>query len=120
MNQDNMLIVCRSCSRKTLMHNMRPDATGDNMICIDCARKAAGITSATLRPAGMKPSTSVSKSNEKPIKYLCTSCKYKFTRKPTQEVSKCPYCGKFTIVVDANLGAEKLINDSMNKRFETW
>jgi DNA-directed RNA polymerase subunit RPC12/RpoP len=54
------------------------------------------------------------------IKYICTNCKYKFSRKQSQDVSKCPYCGKNAIVVDNQLGADKLLKESENKRFETW
>ncbi len=41
MDNDNLLIICRACGRKALMHNMRPDKTGENMICIDCYKKGA-------------------------------------------------------------------------------
>ena len=53
-------------------------------------------------------------------KYICTNCKYKFSRKKSREVENCPYCGKNTIIVDNQLGADKLIQDSTDKKFDTW
>ena len=131
MDNENMLIVCRSCGRKVLMHNMRPDSSGENMICIDCYKRSDGgkmsiqqaakhgIENDPYQPtkAAAKPKTEKS---EKMIKYICPDCKYKFSRKASQEVAKCPYCGKSNMVIDNQLGAEKLINDSANKKFETW
>jgi DNA-directed RNA polymerase subunit RPC12/RpoP len=124
MDSDNLLIVCRSCGRKVLMHNMKPDGTGENMICIDCYKKglATRPTMSLKEAAAQAEASKVKKpaTNEPMRKYICTSCKYKFSRKKSQEVSKCPYCGKNSIVSDNNLGAEKLITDSLDKRFEKW
>jgi len=124
MDSENLLIVCRICGRKTLMHNMRPDGTGENMICIDCYKKgiASRPTMSIKEAAAQEEASKVRKpATAEPMnKYICTSCKYKFSRKKSQEVSKCPYCGKTTIVLDNQLGADKLINDSLDKRFEKW
>ncbi|MGV8171359.1 MAG: hypothetical protein ACP5OA_01565 [Candidatus Woesearchaeota archaeon] len=123
MDTENLLIVCRSCGRKVLMHNMRPDSTGENMICVDCyKRNSPAKTMSISEAAAEKAPKPVKKTehSEKMIKYICTSCKYKFSRKETQEVAKCPYCSKNTIVLDSGLGADKLLKESDNKRFETW
>jgi len=131
MDNDNLLIICRSCGRKTLMHNMRPDSDGENMICVDCLKKKSTVKAATgiFGKADVEntPFTSPTEKRvhkteqkEKMVKYLCTNCKYKFSRKESQAVEKCPYCGKSTIILDNALGAEKLIKDSTDKRFETW
>lgn len=56
--------------------------------------------------------------SEKMIKYVCTSCKYKFSRKASQDVQKCPYCSKDTIVVDSALGANNLIKDATDKKYD--
>jgi DNA-directed RNA polymerase subunit RPC12/RpoP len=124
MDDENLLIVCRSCGRKILMHNMRPDSTGENMICVDCYKrnspsKTMSISekAAELTP---KPLKKTSEKSEPMMKYICTSCKYKFSRKQSQEVTKCPYCGKNTIVLDNQLGADKLLKESNDKKFETW
>lgn len=120
MNDDNLLIVCRSCGRKVLMHNMKPDASGENMICFDCAKKQ-GVASERLaslqKPESARPKSTIT---EKMIKYICTACKYKFSRKESRGVDKCPYCGKNSIVLDSDTGAEKLLKESTNKKFETW
>lgn len=119
MDEDHMLIICRLCGRKVLMHNMRPD--GENMICADCYKKGApapvkrGIDNTPYVPP--KTKGKVEKS-EKMTRYICTNCKYKFSRKESQKVEKCPYCSKNTIVHDDQLGADKLIKDSLNKRFD--
>ncbi|HEY9701378.1 MAG TPA: hypothetical protein V6C58_02975 [Allocoleopsis sp.] len=125
MTSDNLLIVCRSCGRKVLMHNMRPDSTGENMVCVDCYKKASQTQPryVSLKEAAAeaeKPKKPVSTSKEPVNHYICTGCKYKFSKKVSQEVNKCPYCGKTSIVVDNQLGADKLLKDSMDKRFESW
>jgi len=124
MDSENLLIVCRSCGRKVLMHNMRPDGTGENMVCTDCyKRNSPTKTMSISEAAAEQTSRPVKKTVEKSeamIKYICTSCKYKFSRKKSQEVTKCPYCGKNSIVLDSGLGADKLLKESDNKRFETW
>ncbi len=126
MDTDNLLIICRSCGRKSLMHNMRPADDGEHMICVDCARKGASMSSETTiqkkaienQPfSGPRKKKEKTKS-EKIIKFICTNCKYKFSRKESQHVEKYPYCGKQTIVHDDQLGADKLIKDSLNKKFD--
>ncbi len=131
MDNDNLLIICRSCGRKTLMHNMREDTDKENMICIDCYKKKAPASKSTLGIFGKKivenspydsPAAKKEKApiKERMIKYICTNCKYKFSRKESQQVEKCPYCGKMTIIQDNALGAEKILKESTDKRFEKW
>lgn len=123
MDDENLLIVCRICGRKILMHNMRPDSTGENMVCVDCYKRSSPTKTMSISEAAAAQSQPVRKPvehKEPMVKYLCTSCKYKFSRKQSQEVGKCPYCGKTSIVMDNQLGADKLLNDSVDKRFETW
>lgn len=123
MDNDNLLIICRSCGRKTLMHNMRPSADGENMICIECAKKGISLKSevslskaaSELKSKSNKESKSKS---EKMVKYLCTNCKYKFSRKESQQVEKCPYCGKNTIVHDDQLSVDKIIKESQDKKYD--
>lgn len=106
------------------MHNMRPDSTGENMICVDCYKRNSPTKTMSISEAAAEQTAKLApkkpERTEKMIKYICTSCKYKFSRKETQEVSKCPYCGKTNIVLDSGLGADKLLQDSQNKKFETW
>ena len=107
------------------MNNMRPDGTGENMVCNDCYKRNAPSrgTATVSEMAAEISSKSVKKPSEKTekmLKYLCTGCKYKFSRKASQEVTKCPYCGKNNIVMDNQLGADKLITDSEDRRFENW
>jgi DNA-directed RNA polymerase subunit RPC12/RpoP len=124
MDTENLLIVCRSCGRKVLMHNMRPDGTGENMICVDCYKRNSPAKTMSIKEAAAEQTSQgtrkVVERKEPMMKYLCTNCKYKFSRKQSQEVGKCPYCGKTSIVTDNQLGADKLLNDSADKRFETW
>jgi DNA-directed RNA polymerase subunit RPC12/RpoP len=123
MDNENLLIVCRSCNRKILMHNMRPDGTGENMVCNDCYKRNSPnrtMSISEVAAAQSQPIRKVVEHKEPMVKYLCTSCKYKFSRKQSQEVGKCPYCGKSSIVMDNQLGAAKLLNESNDKRFETW
>lgn len=127
MNDDNLLIICRVCGRKVLMHNMRLDDDKENMICNDCyKKKASGIQPTSVltrkavenKPYDSPKGKSAKTKSEKMLRYICTNCKYKFSRKESQQVAKCPYCGKNSIVHDDQLGADKLINDSMDKKFD--
>lgn len=130
MDNDNLLIICRSCGRKTLMHNMRPDSDGENMICMDCYKKKGTATPITsifgkkeVHNAPYEPpvhKTDKAPVKEKMLKYVCTNCKYKFSRKESQHVEKCPYCGRNTVMIDNALGADKLLKDSQDKKFEGW
>ncbi len=129
MDNDNLLVVCRSCGRKSLMHNMRPDSSGENMICLECNNKGT-LAKAESFFGSKKPATNTAfhsdakpaakPVNEKLIKYICTNCKYKFERKESRHVDKCPYCGKTNIMLDNALGADNLLKTSMDKKFDTW
>jgi DNA-directed RNA polymerase subunit RPC12/RpoP len=103
---------------------MRPDGTGENMICMDCYKRNSPSKTMSISEAAAEQSQKLVKKTverkEPMVKYLCTSCKYKFSRKESQTVGKCPYCGKSTIVLDNELGADKLLKDSVDKRFEGW
>ena len=128
MESDNVLIICRACGRNVLMHNMRPDADGEHMICLNCYKKQAGVKSATSifgkKEIGNTPyeyaksKSAKAPKSEKMVKYICTSCKYKFSRKESQEVIKCPYCGKERVVFDSALGADKILHEAEDKRFD--
>jgi DNA-directed RNA polymerase subunit RPC12/RpoP len=123
MTSENLLIVCRSCGRKILMHNMRPDSTGENMICMDCYKRSSPSKTMSISEVAAEQAPKIVKKSEKTekmVKYICTACKYKFSRKENQEVAKCPYCSKNAIIVDSGLGADKLLKDSQEKRFENW
>ncbi|MGV8087175.1 MAG: hypothetical protein ACP5N1_06100 [Candidatus Woesearchaeota archaeon] len=126
MDSENLLIVCRLCGRKVLMHNMRPDTTGENMVCVDCYKKGSQTKSSMSiaeKASEIALSKQPRKSNEKSepmVKYLCPNCKYKFSRKKSQEVRKCPYCGKTNIMLDNALGADTILKESVNKKFENW
>jgi predicted RNA-binding Zn-ribbon protein involved in translation (DUF1610 family) len=97
------------------------------MICTDCYKRKAGVKSVTSvlgkKEVANTPYTptrqakKVAKS-EKTIRYICTSCKYKFQRKESQEVGKCPYCGKSMIVLDSQLGADNIIKESSDKKYD--
>ncbi len=128
MDQDNMLIICRVCGRKTLMHNMRPDKDGEHMICVDCYRKQNGVSSTVKNIFGSAPVGSTatapvakkSKGNEKEKthRYVCPNCKYSFTRKASQPAEKCPYCGNTDLIMDEGIAADKLIKESTDKKYE--
>ena len=115
MENDNLLIICRTCGRKVLMHNMRPD--GENMICLDCYKKGSAVKSA-VSPFAKKEEPVKTEKAEKMNRYICTACKYKFSRKVSQPVAKCPYCGKNTIILDSGLGADKLIKASLDNKYD--
>ena len=102
---------------------MRPDGTSENMICVDCYKRSSPSKTMSISEAAAaqsKPVKKVTEKTEPMLKYICTGCKYKFSRKQSQEVSKCPYCGKNNIVLDTGLGADKLLQASQDRKFENW
>ncbi|MBN2368802.1 hypothetical protein JXC34_07300 [Candidatus Woesearchaeota archaeon] len=45
-------------------------------------------------------------------RYVCSNCKYEFTRKSSAEVSRCPYCAKQNSVrVKSNNYASEVLDE---------
>lgn len=46
------------------------------------------------------------------VKYICTKCNYRFTRKRNSKIAlRCPYCGKED-VVENNIDINRMIDES--------
>lgn len=117
MNKDQLWIVCRSCGRRVLMHDMFPDNTGKNQICKECHRKNSPLR--PLANTAFKPTNKPQDKKSDPmIKYICNNCKYKFSRARSKEVEVCPYCSKKNITAIDDMGANRLISESSEKRFD--
>ncbi|MEM4267674.1 MAG: hypothetical protein QXK37_02480 [Candidatus Woesearchaeota archaeon] len=126
-------VICKKCRQKVSINSVRYDLNGKDLICFDCydkqqwALKKAGFAE-RREPASELRLSQVAKSEisktqkteqtklEKPkgerIKYICTSCQYRFTMgKQSAQAKRCPYCGKETLEED-NFDIDALIRES--------
>lgn len=108
MENQNILIMCRKCGRKSPVAKMRYDVNGKDLICIDCLgqRKVEG-----------PQIKGVQKSGGESVRYFCQNCKYRFSRKKEVGIPKvCPFCGKAAVEKDSASSADSLLKDSDNFR----
>ncbi len=105
MENQNILIMCRKCGRKSPVSQMRYDSNGKDLICINCLGQRK-IESPSI-------GKSVKKEGGETMKYFCPNCKYRFSRK--KEVGfpgVCPFCGKSGVDKDSATSADSLLKES--------
>lgn len=95
---------CKRCGSKNPVGEMSYDVDGTSLICGSCSRKNKIESPFSIKKEEKKV---------KKIKYVCTSCNYKFSRDPTKHrVDICPYCSKEGHVEQYDeQGAEKLLRE---------
>ena len=133
------LITCMRCNKKSPMSQMSYSSDGEDILCQICAnpgmaQKQNISQSSTRSPGSMSSSWGSSyssgainsgsssaksaKSNAasaaKTIRYLCTSCNYKFSRASKTELT-CPYCNKKTLRKEFQLisDVDALVGDNL-------
>ncbi|MEM4755824.1 MAG: hypothetical protein QW594_01700 [Candidatus Woesearchaeota archaeon] len=108
MDKDTMMVVCRLCNRKVQMHHLVPSADGDYMVCQSCAKKQPVKKQVPVakKPVSLASSKQIT---EKLVRYHCPNCDYRFVRKSSQQVTKCPYCDKAGVELD-DLDADSLLS----------
>jgi len=107
MSNQEIMMSCRKCGSKHHVGEMNYDSDGSSLICTGCAGKQFNKPSS---------STGTRQKLEKPkkIRYICTSCNYKFSRDPGKHrVDVCPYCSKEGNIEEyKEQGAEKLLREA--------
>ncbi len=106
MSNQEIMMSCKRCGSKQLVGEMSYDKDGATLICASCSGKQFNKPMAS-------PLSRPKEKTMKKIKYICTSCNYKFSRDPGKHrIDTCPYCSKPGNVEEYNeQGAEKLLKE---------
>lgn len=88
---------CIKCNKKMNYGEMRA-IPGQGYMCIDCFKNPEGKmfsekTEKIETPQSIKVNIEKPKTDSEQINYVCEKCKYKFSRKASLKIDKCPYCG---------------------------
>ncbi len=111
---NNLPVVCRACNRKVKMDQVKFDEKRRAYVCMTCFN-STHKTMPEIRktnPTTLKTEAENLKAvKESMVKYMCSSCKYHFSRKKDKPVTSCPYCGgnKIQILGDT---ATKILEDA--------
>ncbi len=98
--------TCPKCKERISAKDLRADKNGSGWICVTCYNNQHKKPIRTSMPTTkvftendtfVQPPTRKTiqrQTNlEREIKYYCTSCKYKFSKK-FEYIGRCPYCDK--------------------------
>jgi len=106
MPRDNKDIVmkCSRCPNQAPVNQMRYGKDGKSLVCPACQ----GLTADQIQKMNVAKEQITSTGQMK--SYKCTSCSYSFTRS-TLTPTKCPYCGKQSVVEASAMASHKLLDD---------
>ena len=107
----SMLYTCSRCKREFNFNNIKYDES-KKLVCVECMEKIQEL---------VKKRVASEKADEnEPIKFICVSCRFKFSvKKGSPKAVKCPYCGKTKLMIVKKYKDENdLIKDSMDPRFD--
>ncbi len=90
---------CSGCGKRVQFMTMSYGKDGKSLLCKDCFARQ-----------NPKPDQ---KSNADKEKFVCNSCKYKFSAKKGKKNLVCPYCGKADISHASVLSADNLLKESI-------
>ena len=114
MSNSGLDVVCRSCSRKVKMEQVKFDDVRKAYVCEGCFALSHRVEKSFSRdPLVDDAVRSVASLKSNMIKYTCRKCKYHFARSVGKEISVCPYCGSSSLDV-LNNSANKIISESSN------
>ncbi len=88
--------VCKKCSTKVPLSNIRYDSNGKDLICTSC------FSSKTKEPikAREAPKKKTPQIGDH-VKVICTECRYKFAVRVGSNIKlRCPYCSGTRLVKD--------------------
>lgn len=106
MEQARMM-RCGICNIKSEISEMKYHKSGEYLLCTACHEKQSPGRKMVVE----KPSSS-SKGVGK-IGYMCKNCSYSFSRARDHKFDVCPYCGKNTVSLVDNGGAQNFIDESL-------
>ena len=109
MQNKEVKIKCYKCGESFTTDMMRYDpGNPSRLVCKNCLTKKDERKTTVY---GNKPSE-----GEASVKYYCIKCHYKFERRKSAPVDRCPYCGNDTLTTKTD--AETLIRKSGDEDFE--
>ena len=119
------LYKCTICKREYPFNQIKYNKE-EKIVCKTCAvaKVESKVKIPAIRinenPKNVEQPIMKAEQKKKPveeiIKYVCTSCKYRFKLGKGSKISKnCPYCGKATVEVD-NYDANQIIREASNPR----
>lgn len=97
MTTSPVLVPCKLCKNKVQVSDLRRNKEGV-YVCSNCLNygyygtPALREVSPTRRPLEISKPTTIKK--EEKVAYLCSSCKYSFTKPLGSEDKNCPLCGR--------------------------
>jgi rubrerythrin len=110
------MMRCGLCNAKDELKNMKYHKSGEYLICKGCSEKQAPGAKVVVEKApiaSVKSVEEVSKKSVDKVSYRCKNCGYAFTRAKSHVLSVCPYCGKNTVSVVAEGGAQNILDSSV-------
>jgi len=109
------LLICKSCSNKFPIGDIRSDKSGSGWVCIKCYENQHPEV---YRKGESKSLEKTDKLPTEPpkIRYYCSECGYKF--QSSREYSrKCPYCNLYSVKEDKD--AESFLQETIRENFAT-
>lgn len=124
-----ILISCRRCGRKTASRSMKFDMNGKDLICPDCYNKQhAKLPASVALNTSAKSAVGSSRTSEtynrseaygdeiKKVSYYCTTCNFKFSRKEGLFVKYCPNCARDTVFLVTSNKISDIMEDNFLKK----
>ena len=112
MGNSDLSVVCRSCSRKVGMEQVKFDDVRNAFVCESCFDATHRVSKPDSRSAVVDEAVkSVDSLKDSMVKYTCKKCNYHFARRKDKEVGVCPYCGSSELGV-LSKDASSLVSDS--------
>jgi len=115
MDDPNVPVVCRSCSRTVPMREINFDSNKKAYVCKSCFNAGQRYSPDSIKQEDVsiqKEEEAVEALKKGMETYKCPKCKYNFSRSLEKEVKECPYCGSKELEKASNTGADKLIDES--------
>ena len=107
--------TCSTCRSKVSQEQIKFDFSGVNLVCDSCFSKKQGFEQ--KRRTGRIDDTSIieerrflKRAQEDSINYQCLDCKYKFSRKKSFNICKCPYCSGAKVAQVYHDQAKQILN----------
>jgi Zn finger protein HypA/HybF involved in hydrogenase expression len=107
----DLSVVCRVCSRKVKMDQVKFDDIRKAYVCEACFASSHKSSTSSKNPFVVEAERGIDSLKKGLIKYSCRKCRYHFVREAGKSISVCPYCGSHDLDVLTG-GASKIISDS--------
>jgi protein-arginine kinase activator protein McsA len=110
-------LICKACSNKIALGDIRSDKSGSGWVCIQCYEgqhpDIYKMKSVSEEKNPLARSDQIT-SQLKKVKYYCSECGYKFETEGEYS-RKCPYCNLYAVKEDKD--AETILQETMRENF---